>query len=96
MKIAARRFKGVHGNALCHGKISRFTNFQTHQGDYFECTPREGEKTILHRFVASGAVGGYHTIKRKEFGPMMTIDVALRRNEEQWLEVSPSEFEEKN
>lgn len=71
------------------------TFFQTHEGDYFECTPREGEKAILHRFVAGGAVGRYHTIKRKQFGPMMTIDVALRRNEEQWLEVLPPEIEEK-
>ena len=69
--------------------------FQNHEGDFFECTPKEGEKAILHRFVAGGAVGRYHTIKRKQFGPMMTIDVALRRNEEQWLEKLPPEIEDK-
>lgn len=69
--------------------------FKTHEGDFFECTPKEGEKAILHRFVAGGAVGRYHTIKRKQFGPMMTIDVALRRNEEQWLEKLPPEIEDK-
>lgn len=69
--------------------------FKNHEGDFFECTPEEGEKAILHRFVAGGAVGRYHTIKRKQFGPMMTIDVALRRNEEQWLEKLPAEIEDK-
>lgn len=69
--------------------------FKSHEGDFFECSPQEGEKAILHRFVAGGAVGRYHTIKRKQFGPMMTIDVALRRNEEQWLEKLPPEIEDK-
>lgn len=69
--------------------------FQNHEGDFFECTPEEGEKAILHRFVAGGAVGRYHIIKRKHFGPMMTIDVALRRNEAQWLEKLPPEIEDK-
>lgn len=69
--------------------------FKTHEGDFFECTPKEGEKAILHRFVAGGAVGRYHIMKRKQFGPMMTIDVALRRNEEQWLEKLPPEIEDK-
>ncbi|AFJ02754.1 D-Lactate dehydrogenase [Methylophaga frappieri] len=71
------------------------TFFASHEGDYFECTPAEGEKAILHRFVAGGAVGRYHTIKRKQFGPMMTVDVALKRNEQQWLEVLPQEIEDK-
>ena len=69
--------------------------FAQHDGDYFECTPKEGKKAILHRFVAGGAVGRYHIMKRKQFGPMMTIDVALRRNETQWLEVLPPEIEDK-
>ncbi|MED5511044.1 MAG: D-lactate dehydrogenase [Pseudomonadota bacterium] len=69
--------------------------FKNHDGDFFECTKREGEKAILNRFVAGGAVGRYHIMKRKQFGPMMTIDVALRRNEEQWLEVLPPEIEDK-
>ncbi len=69
--------------------------FKNHEGDFFECTKREGEKAILNRFVAGGAVGRYHIMKRKQFGPMMTIDVALRRNEAQWLEILPPEIEDK-
>ncbi len=68
--------------------------FKNEQGDYFECTPKEGKKAILHRFVAGGAVGRYHIMKAKNFGAMMTLDVALPRNEKQWLEVLPPEIDD--
>ncbi len=68
--------------------------FKTSGGAYFECTPKEGRKAVLHRFVFGGAVGRYHTLKRKQFGPMMTLDVALPRNEKQWLEVLPPEIDD--
>ena len=70
--------------------LERF--FATHEGSYFECSEKEGEQAILHRFVAGGAIGRYHIIQQKKVGPMMTIDVALRRNEKQWLETLPEEI----
>jgi D-lactate dehydrogenase len=68
--------------------------FKNQDGDYFECTESEGEKAILHRFVAAGAIGRYHIMNSESLGPMMTIDVALRRNERKWLETLPKEMEE--
>lgn len=68
--------------------------FQTAEGNYFECTAKEGKKAILHRFVAGGAAGRYHVIKSKQFGAMMTLDVALPRNEKQWFEVLPPEIDD--
>jgi D-lactate dehydrogenase len=68
--------------------------FQNNNGHYFECTPEEGEKAILHRFVAGGAIGRYHAMKRNEVGAMMTVDVALRRNEAQWFEQLPAEIDD--
>lgn len=67
--------------------------FTSNEGSYFECTPEEGEKAILHRFVAGGAIGRYHIMKRKDVGPMMTVDVALRRNEQAWFEELPPEID---
>jgi D-lactate dehydrogenase len=60
--------------------------FCEHEGDFFECTEREGKEAILHRFVAGGAIGRYHIIHANQLGEMMTIDVALRRNEFEWFE----------
>ncbi|WP_438970261.1 D-lactate dehydrogenase [Methylophaga sp.] len=67
--------------------------FASNEGSYFECTQDEGKKAILHRFVAGGAIGRYHIMKRKDVGPMMTVDVALRRNEETWFEELPPEID---
>lgn len=68
--------------------------FEQQQGNYFECTLEEGEKAILHRFVAGGAIGRYHAIKRNEVGAMMTVDIALRRNDAQWFEQLPAEIDD--
>lgn len=69
--------------------------FKEHEGDYFECTPEEGEKAILHRFVAGGAIGRHHIMNSKELGALMTLDVALRRNDPQWFETLPPDIEDK-
>lgn len=70
------------------------TFFKTQSGSYFECTPEEGEKAILHRFVAGGAIGRYYALKKKQVGAMMTVDVALRRNEAAWFEKLPKEIDD--
>jgi D-lactate dehydrogenase len=68
--------------------------FETYEGDYFECTKQEGEKAILHRFVAGGAIGRLHAMKAKELGSVMTIDVAFPRNEKDWFERLPKELDD--
>lgn len=68
--------------------------FKENKGDYFECTPEEGEKAILHRFVSGGAIGRYKALKGDRVGPMMTVDVALRRNEAAWFEKLPPEIDD--
>ena len=68
--------------------------FQSHEGSYFECTEEEAYKAILHRFVAGGAIGRYHVMHSKDVGAMMTIDVALRRNDPDWFEVLPKDIDD--
>ena len=69
------------------------TFFQQHEGNFFECTADEGDKAILHRFVAGGAIGRLHAMKAKELGSIMTIDVAFPRNEKDWFETLPPEID---
>lgn len=68
--------------------------FKNNEGDYFECTPDEGDKAILHRFVAGGAIGRLHAMRAKELGSVMTIDVAFPRNERDWFERLPKEIDD--
>lgn len=68
--------------------------FQYRDGEFFECTKEEGDKAILHRFVAGGAIGRHHTMNSDELGAVMTIDVAFPRNEKDWFETLPPELDE--
>ncbi len=68
--------------------------FKNNEGNYFECNKREGEKALLHRFVAGGAIGRYHTLNKNKTGEMMSMDIAFPRNEKEWFEKLPSEIDE--
>lgn len=70
------------------------TFFKKQEGDFFACTQEEGDQAILHRFVAGGAIGRYYALKKHQVGAMMTVDVALRRNEQDWFEQLPPEIDE--
>ena len=84
----------MSGEGIEEARAYLKTFFEQQEGDYFECTLEEGKKAILHRFVAGGAIGRYHAMKRNEVGAMMTVDVALRRNEAEWFEQLPAEIDE--
>jgi D-lactate dehydrogenase len=59
--------------------------------DFFECTDPEGEKAFLHRFAAAGAAVRYRAIHRREVEDIVALDVALRRNDPNWVETLPDE-----
>jgi D-lactate dehydrogenase len=68
--------------------------FKSQQGDYFECSEKEGKLAFLHRFVAGGAVPRYKLIKSKQFGEHVSLDIALKRNEQDWFEKLPADLDE--
>lgn len=68
--------------------------FTNKEGSYFECSDKEGEKALLHRFVAGSAIGRYHAIHEKEVGAMMSMDIAFPRNERDWFEQLPPEIDD--
>jgi D-lactate dehydrogenase (quinone) len=67
--------------------------FPTKNGEFFECTPKEGEKAFLHRFAAAGAAVRYRAIHEREVEDIVALDVALRRNDEQWSERLPPDVD---
>tara|TARA_B110000003_G_scaffold54069_1_gene53933 strand:+ start:1583 stop:3274 length:1692 start_codon:yes stop_codon:yes gene_type:complete len=66
--------------------------FNDKQGGYFECTTREAEKSILHRYVAASAIGRYHALNEVNTGGMLSMDIAFPRNEKDWFEKLPSKI----
>lgn len=75
-------------------QILRDYFIESTSGNFFECTPDEAKKAYLHRFAAAGAAMRYQTIHAKELGDILSLDIALPRNELHWVEQLPAEIEQ--
>lgn len=67
---------------------------QQQGADYFACSADEGKKALLHRFAAAGAAIRYETIHSKDVEDILALDIALRRNDPDWVEKLPKEISE--
>lgn len=65
------------------------------KGDYFECNEKEAQSAMLHRFAVASAGIRYHNIHQKEVGELLALDIALRRNDQDWFEHLPAEINDK-
>ena len=72
-----------------------FNNFfNKNEGGFFECSEKEGNKAILHRFTAASAFGRYAVLNASKIGGTMSMDIAFPRNEKQWFETLPKEIDD--
>ncbi|MGI1669197.1 MAG: D-lactate dehydrogenase [Neptuniibacter sp.] len=62
------------------------------EGDFFECDADEAKKAYLHRFAAAGAAIRYQIIHQQEVEDILALDIALRRNDPDWVEQLPEEI----
>jgi D-lactate dehydrogenase len=63
-------------------------------GEWIECTPDEGAKAFLHRFVTAGAAVRYRAVHSARVEDIVALDIALPRNEREWVETLPPELEQ--
>ena len=84
---------GSAGIAEARAYLARI--FPSAQGDMFECTPEEGAAAFLHRFAVAGAAVRYRAIHAREVEDIVALDIALRRNDLDWVETLPPEIEAK-
>ncbi|WP_235531680.1 D-lactate dehydrogenase [Sphingomonas sp. Leaf67] len=68
--------------------------FPSSTGDVFECTPDEGDRATLLRFAVAGAAVRYRAMHSDQVGGIISLDVALRRNDVAWFERFPPEIDE--
>ena len=61
--------------------------------NWFLCDAAEGKKAMLHRFAAAGAAVRYQAVHGKEVEDILALDIALRRNDRDWLETLPEDIE---
>lgn len=60
---------------------------------WFLCTPHEGKMAMLNRFVTAGASVRCQAVYPDAAEEMIAFDVALRRNDKDWVERLPEEIE---
>lgn len=60
---------------------------------WFLCDEKEANKAMLHRFAAAGAAVRYQAVHADEVEDILALDIALRRNDKDWLETLPEEIE---
>ncbi len=58
-------------------------------GGYFTCDGDESSAAFLHRFAAAGAAIRYELLHQKDVGDILALDIALRRNDTDWVEKLP-------
>ncbi|QGM81157.1 D-lactate dehydrogenase [Otariodibacter oris] len=67
----------------------------TNNGKYFECSPKEAEAAMLHRFAIGAAEVRYRAVHTKEVEEIVALDVALPRNELDWFQKLPDNITDK-
>ena len=63
--------------------------------EYIHCTADEAKKAYLLRFAAAGAAIRYQQMQSKRVGEVLALDIALKRNEINWLEMLPETIKNK-
>jgi len=61
---------------------------------YLICSKEESEKALLHRFAAGGAAGRYTVMHANKIAGLLPLDVALRRNDMEFVENLPKEIQD--
>jgi len=80
------------GAAVAEARSLLQSIFPSASGDFFECTPDEADKALLHRFAAAGAAVRYRAVHRDQVEDIVALDVALRRNDPDWFETLPPDI----
>ncbi|HRM75903.1 MAG TPA: D-lactate dehydrogenase, partial [Paracoccus sp. (in: a-proteobacteria)] len=81
------------GSGIAEARALLSGMFPSAGGDFFECTADEGKAAFLHRFAVAGAANRYRAIHASEVEDIMALDIALRRNDRDWVETLPPEIE---
>ena len=66
--------------------------FNKENGDWFECNHNEAKLAEINRFVTAAAIIRKKNILDKTTGPILALDIALKRNEKNWFEVLPEKM----
>ncbi len=81
------------GAGIAEARAYLATLFPSATGDFFECTPKEGKAAFLHRFAVAGAAVRYRAVHQSTVEDIVALDIALRRDDRDWVERLPPEID---
>lgn len=59
----------------------------------YHCSDNEAKRLLVFRSAATTAMFRYHNLNHQEFGELLSTDIALPRNAEDWDEVLPTNLQ---
>ena len=65
------------------------------KGAYIECDAKLAQAAMLFRFAVASAAIRYRSVHEDEVEDIVALDIALRRNDEDWFEKLPPELDAK-
>ena len=65
------------------------------KGAYIECDAKLAQAAMLLRFAVASAAIRYRSVHEKEVEDIVALDIALRRNDDDWFERLPKEIDDK-
>ncbi len=65
--------------------------FAGREGGFFACDAEEGRKAFLLRFAVAGAAVRYRAVHAAQVQDIVALDVALRRDDRDWVEALPAD-----
>jgi D-lactate dehydrogenase (quinone) len=80
------------GGGIDEGRRYLNSIYPSPDGAFFECSDEEGNKALLHRFATAGAAIRYRAIHPAQVEDIVSLDVALRRNDQDWIETLPNDM----
>ena len=82
----------MHDEGIDEAETFLKSFFADAEGDYFLCNDREAKIAGLHRFAAAGAAIRYAAVHHDKVEDILALDIALKRNDQNWLEQLPEEL----
>ena len=82
----------MHDEGIDEAETFLKSFFTEAEGDYFLCNDREAKIAGLHRFAAAGAAIRYAAVHHDKVEDILALDIALKRNDQNWLEQLPEEL----
>jgi D-lactate dehydrogenase len=82
------------GDGIEEARAYFAAHFPSAAGDVFECTADEAERAFLQRFAVAGAAVRYRAVHGQSVEDIVALDIALRRNDDDWFETLPARLEQ--